>query len=319
LKGDWKQTLETPPWLGLACKYQPAATSCSYYETPVNKRSEKLARFRFHPDECILQSFEPEVFLDLLKGRVLIIAGDSLSQQLFLSLMCRLEDFVAYDNVIWGKQSHRMENFCGINGKCMPKSGRHSGFLESYNNPIWASFDHNVTIRYISIKAEPIEEKLDFIASFSTPRDVLVLNKGAWRQNGYEDFKIRMLNFEIYYKANKKKLPIIWWRETNPQHFLGPNGDYVPGKMLPSKLKTCPKAQPERLRPSHVDPVNFITNEIMKRLEIPIMYTSNAMISEHDAHLFKSGTDCTHICTPGIDVIWVEYLFNWLKFEELIN
>ena len=27
--------------------------------------------------------------------------------------------------------------------------------------------------------------------------------------------------------------------------------------------------------------------------------------TEYDAHLFKSGLDCTHVCTPGVDIIWI--------------
>ncbi|CAL6325534.1 unnamed protein product [Bathycoccus prasinos] len=233
--------------------------------------------------------------------------------------MCRLENFVTLDNVVWGNQSQRMKNFCGINGKCVPKYGRHSSFLESYSNPIWATFKFNVTIRYISIKADPIDEKLSFIASFTTKQDILVLNKGAWRQNGYTDFKNRMLEFERYYAKNKDILPSIWWRETNPQHFRGQNGDYVPGKTLEKGSKTCVKPQKSRLRTTHVDPVNSITNTIMTRQRIPIMYTSNAMVSQYNAHLFKSGMDCSHLCTPGIESIWVDYLFNWLKFEDIVK
>jgi len=318
LEGVWKESLDKPPWLELSCKYQPASTSCSYYELPFNNRSLRLSKLRFHPVKCTLEAFNPERFLRSLKSRKLIIAGDSLSQQFFLSLMCRLKDYILQDNVIWGNVAHSQANFCGINRKCMPKVGQHTNFLENYTNPIWAKFEYNVTIRYISIKAEPIKEKLDFISSFSTGSDIMVINKGAWRQKGYKEFAARMQDFRNYYVANKDKLPIVWWRETNPQHFLGPNGDYVPGKRLPSKLKTCAKASPDRLSSSHVDPVNRITNRVMKELEIPVMHTSHAMVSEFDAHLFKSGLDCTHICTPGVDVIWVEYLYNWLKFEHLI-
>lgn len=318
LSGVWKESVESPPWFNLSCKYQPAS-SCSFYELTLNNRSVRLSRLRFHPDECNLERFNPNKFLQMLKGRTLVIAGDSLSQQLFSSLLCRLEGFVVHDNVIWGKQSNRMMNYCGINGNCMPKSGIHSHYLENYSNPIWASFTHNVKIRYVSIKAEPIDEKLDFISGFTSKEDILILNKGAWRQNGYRDFKKRMLDFEMYYIRNKANLPTIWWRETNPQHFLGPNGDYVPGKKLPPKMKSCAKAPVERLSLSHVDPVNIITNKIMKRVGIPIMYTSNAMVSENDAHVFKSGVDCTHLCTPGVDVIWVEYMYNWLKVENMVG
>ena len=319
LSGVWKESLESPPWFNLSCKYQPATSSCSFFEIPQNNRSIRLSKIRFHPNECYLERFNPNKFLQMLKGRTLVIAGDSLSQQLFSSLLCRLEGFVVHDNVIWGKQSNRMMNYCGINGNCMPKSGIHSHYLENYSNPIWASFTHNVKIRYVSIKAEPIDEKLDFISGFTSKEDILILNKGAWRQNGYRDFKKRMLDFEMYYIRNKANLPTIWWRETNPQHFLGPNGDYVPGKKLPPKMKSCAKAPVERLSFSHVDPVNIITNKIMKRVGIPIMYTSNAMVSENDAHVFNSGVDCTHLCTPGVDVIWVEYMYNWLKFENMVG
>ena len=147
----------------------------------------------------------------------------------------------------------------------------------------------------------------------------MVLNKGAWRQGGYAEFAERMQDFRNYYIIHKDKLPVLWWRETNPQHFLGPHGDYVPGKKLPTKLKSCPQASSERLSISHEDPVNKITNRIMNELGIPVMYTSHAMVTEYDAHLYKSGLDCSHVCTPGVDIIWVEYLHNWLKFEHLVT
>jgi len=43
------------------------------------------------------------------------------------------------------------------------------------------------------------------------------------------------------------------------------------------------------------------------------MYTSHAMVTDHDTHLYKSGRDCAHVRTPGIDIIWVEDLYIWLK------
>ena len=322
LAGKWKQVLRQPPWWKLQCKFQSATSSCSYYEYPTDTRALRLAKSRFAPFDCDLKAFDSNNFLRSLQGKQLVIAGDSLSDQFFTSLLCRLESHVVEEHIPWGNISHRMKGWCGPNKKCMPDSGIHSEYEESYDNPVWVTCRHNVTIRlisirHISIKKESWNDKLTYISSITRPSDLVVLNRGAYtRQNGYADFEANMEDLASFMVANQKVMPTIWWRESNPKHFQGLNGDYVPRKKLPSTDKTCVKPSHLRLHPSHVDPVNEISNRIMKSINIPIMYSAHSMLSEHNAHAFRSGLDCTHLCSPGVEVMWVDVLYGWLISEH---
>ena len=312
LAGRWEETEAEAPYWKLSCKSLQAVWSCSYYEDPVNQRAKRLARLRYLPSACHLRKFDGDAFLKSLEGRTLVLAGDSVTQQMFVSLVCRLEEFETAYHIRWGTQMKSQLKYCGPNGKCMDKikKGYNAHFLESPENPQWVEYKYNVTVRYVSIKAESMVEKMDYIASFASTKDLVVLNKGAWRQSGYEDMRQRYIRFVAAYRTNRDRWPTIWWRETSPQHFEGESGDFVPGRRVEGA--TCVKPSLSRLSMSHVDPINEIANSIIGPAGVPIMYTSQALVSEYDAHLFKNGRDCTHVCLPGVEVMWLEVLQGWL-------
>lgn len=309
LKGRWLHT-EQSPWWQLGCPFQRSADSCSYMEYPTNERSLALSRLRYWPESCFLERFNPEAFLKLLENRKLVFAGDSLSVYHFDTTLCRLRDFVEESHITWGNASKRSLGRCGPSGKCIIPHGQHSHYIPSKGNPQWVRMKFNVSIHIELIKEHRIEHVLSGI-DYLTPHDLVILNKGAFRQNGYEHLKQQVANFTGWYSAVKYKYARIWWRESAPQHFQGNDGDYIM-KSLPKTFGTCVPASSTRLSWTAKDRVNAVTESGIRDADIPVMYISRPLVTRHDAHTFNDGTDCTHFCAPSVDVFWADLLYNLL-------
>ncbi|KAJ4790077.1 Protein trichome birefringence [Rhynchospora pubera] len=84
-KGSWVRETGEPIYSNLTCSFIPENKNCQKYGKPPH-----YLYWRWKPDGCDLPRFEPEKFLDLVRGKKLAFVGDSLARNQFDSLLCLL-------------------------------------------------------------------------------------------------------------------------------------------------------------------------------------------------------------------------------------
>ncbi|KAJ4813937.1 Protein trichome birefringence [Rhynchospora pubera] len=83
--GKWVRETRGPVYSNLTCSFIPEMNNCQKYGKPPG-----YLYWRWKPDGCDLPWFEPQRFLDLVRGKKLAFIGDSIARNQFESLLCLL-------------------------------------------------------------------------------------------------------------------------------------------------------------------------------------------------------------------------------------
>jgi hypothetical protein len=218
-------------WVASACPVQARIFSCRRHD--IEDRSKKRKKIDpvedkqhgyhslyqvFHLLNCKLKTWSPETFLELLRNRRFAIAGDSMSMQFSIMLICSLHTDGYPDRPrIRANYSLTWTDHSRIFGKgdCMYEDGKHCHLSDS---SVYYP-DYNVTIMYVSDtgvdgRGKPLQRRslrsyydaagfsfeppsstsiassssvpVASTSSSSQPRDIMLLNIGLHLANSSE-------------------------------------------------------------------------------------------------------------------------------------
>ena len=274
--------------------WQQKYYSCYFTDgNQVHGRGFDTENRRFVPSTCSYRQFSPSKFLELMRGRTLLICCDSLSYQMAVNLAGSLHSATTVD---YDKKEHFI-------------------YYPEYNFTLVNAYTNKYPINNKPHTRNTLAEYQDF-GNLRPNYDVMVINFGLhFNIGGMHKLAPLLRAIAEEYIRDKDKLPFVLWKETTPQHY--DNQDNHPAGYYSKEqdpMKECkPYANLNAARAADVRVTLPI--EILLPAGIPIMYVYNATRTEWWAHVGKSKawTDCIHFCdVAGVHMFMREILYNHL-------
>ena len=296
---SWRDSMT---WLRTACETEMTSHSC--YWKGETEKAQRLEKRRFSPhDPITCHPFSPNDFLSLLKGRRLLFIGDSLSSQIFASLICALRVVSQPQlSMKWGMGKYiSMRNSGRTDEAQLCPFGEYHCLLDK----LFCGFEfENIFIARATMFQYTDDLFVKALKDFQMMEDdIVVINFGLHygEENMYTSslrrFRDLIESDFIIYNISR---PQLFFLETTPQHFFGSRNGYFQG----STTRCAPLE-------SNVSDWrnNLLSSELGKYLRI--IRIANALYSQYDAHIEQlnisgmgymvtnSYVDCTHYCFPS--------------------
>ncbi|KAK7265358.1 hypothetical protein RJT34_32977 [Clitoria ternatea] len=326
--------------------YQPG--SCPYvdeaYDCKVNGRNDSLyTKWRWKPHGCDLPRFNATDFLVRLKGKRLMLVGDSMNRNQFESILCMLREGLQDKSKMYETHGHKITKGRGyfvfrFKGYDCTVEFVRSHFLVKEGVRINAQGNSNPTLSI---------DRIDKTYGRWKRADILVFNTGHWWTHGktarginyYKEGDYLYPKFdavEAYRKAiqtwgrwidnniNPRK-QIVYYRGYSSAHFRGGdwdsggscNGETEPvlnGSILnnyPLKMKIVEEVIQGMKFPVKLLNVTRLTN--FRKDGHPSVYGKNTMGGKK---VSTRKQDCSHWCLPGVPDAWNELIYSTLVFQQ---
>ncbi|CAM0904287.1 unnamed protein product [Alopecurus aequalis] len=330
--GTWVRDFRGPIYTNMTCPTMPVSKNCGKYGKPMD-----YVNWRWKPQGCELARFEPQLFLNIVQGKTLAFAGDSMGRNQMESLLCLLSQVEAPTKVhgstddrftTWHFRSHNFtlmalwtkflieESQKEINGTLVESHDMH---LDKLDARLAANL-HEINILVLSssrwfFRTNYLYEEgkrigciycsEDNITSFS----VISAIQRAFRT------ALGNLN-----SRQESRLQLTVVRTATPAHFE--NGYWNTGG-------TCNRTEPVgggtstsisewEIRNVQVEEANRAQkeNEHKGGMNVEILDITKAMSMRPDAHpglhwdnqWMRGYSDCSHWCLPGPIDMWNELL-----------
>ncbi|XP_027068018.2 protein trichome birefringence-like 5 isoform X1 [Coffea arabica] len=333
-KGKWVKDEQYPIYRPGSCPYVDEAFDCQSNGRP----DSEYLKWRWKPDGCDLPRFNATDFLVRLRGKRLMLVGDSMNRNQFESLLCILREGL-----------HNKSKMYEVHGYRITKGRGYYIFkFEDYNCTVEFVRSHFLVKEGIRINAQGNSnptlsiDRIDKSAGRWKRADILVFNTAHWwthgktarGQNYYKEGNYIYPKFdavEAYRRAiktwskwvdnNMKRGKLIFYRGYSSAHFRG--GDWDSGG-------TCIRETEPVVTGSILDsyPLKMkIVEEVIQEMKVPVCLLNITRLTNfrkdgHPSVYGKNVTggrkvsakrqDCSHWCLPGVPDAWNELIYATL-------
>ncbi|XP_006657213.3 protein trichome birefringence-like 5 [Oryza brachyantha] len=338
--GEWvRDEGARPLYAPGTCPYVDEAYACASNGRP----DAAYTRWRWAPRRCRLPRFNATDFLARLRGKRLMLVGDSMNRNQFESLLCILREALPDKTRMFETHGYKITKGRGyfvfkfVDYDCTVE------FVRSH-------FLVREGVRYNRQRnSNPILQidRIDKTASRWRKADVLVFNTGHWWTHGktargknyYKEGNTLYPQFdstEAYRRAlrtwarwiDKNVNPaksVVFYRGYSTAHFRGgewDSGGSCSGETEPAFRGAVVGSYPPRMR---------IAEEVVGRMRFPVRLLNVTKLTNFrkDGHpsvygkaaaaagrkVSRRKQDCSHWCLPGVPDAWNELIYASLVLE----
>ena len=293
-----------------------------------------ILNYQWEATTCQSSSFDAVTFLQRLQSKLVLLSGDSVTKQSYVSLVCHLFEHANPDlnnqNIPWARPVRKEGN------EYLFTHHHHITFLDD----LCFHFDYNVTI---CCCLEPYHYKTnaDLVlwngrglhyhiinsSRISTDQDLNMGDSEDRTPIAYRDVLKRIGEFA---KSHPSKL--IVYRETSAQSFPGTaNGDYDnrdPHWIVHTADRCMPAFDPPAAPPespnrawTHLETWRQQLEQeiILREYGLPYLKaydTQFGLPCEGSGHFIN---ECTHFHMPGVPDAWMTMLYNFVLHSPLVS
>ncbi|GAA0187107.1 hypothetical protein LIER_34395 [Lithospermum erythrorhizon] len=321
-----------------ACPFVDEAFDCQRN----GRLDSEYLKWRWMPHGCELPRFSSASFLERLRGKRLMLVGDSMNRNQFESLLCML----------WEGLSNKSKMY-EIHGYKITKGRGYYVFkFEDYNCSVEFVRSHFLVKEGIRLNAQGKSNPtlsidiIDKSANRWKQADILVFNTGHWWAHGktargknyykegdniypsfdaVEAYRRAMKTWAKWIDENISSEKLVIYRGYSSAHFRGGdwdsggscNGETEPvlrGDILdsyPLKMKIVGEVIKEMKSPAVLLNVTRLTN--FRKDGHPSIY-GKALTEGKKVSTRRQ--DCSHWCLPGVPDAWNELIFTTLVVHQ---
>ncbi|KAK6159061.1 hypothetical protein DH2020_006375 [Rehmannia glutinosa] len=337
-KGKWVRDEGYPLYGPGSCPYVDEAFDCQNNGRP----DSDYLKWRWKPDECHLPRFNATDFLVRLRGKKLMLVGDSMNRNQFESLLCLLREGVPDKSKMYE-----------IHGYKITKGRGYFVFkFEDYNCTVEFVRSHFLVREGVRINAQGNSnptlsiDRIDKTARRWQGADILVFNTGHWwthgktsrgknyyKEHGFvyprfdavEAYRRAIKTWATWIKKNLAKEKLVFYRGYSSAHFRGgdwDSGGSCNGETKPVVTGAILDSYPEKMT---------IVEDVIKETHVPVVllnvtHLTNYRKDGHPSVYGKNVTagkkvstrrqDCSHWCLPGVPDAWNELIYTTLVARQ---
>uniref|UniRef100_A0A1J3GMJ3 Protein trichome birefringence-like 5 n=1 Tax=Noccaea caerulescens TaxID=107243 RepID=A0A1J3GMJ3_NOCCA len=336
--GSWVKDDEYPLYQPGSCPYVDEAFDCQRN----GRRDSDYLKWKWKPDGCDLPRFNATDFLVKLRGKSLLLVGDSMNRNQFESMLCVLREGLSDKSRMYEAYGH---NITKGRGYFVFK-------FEEYNCTVEFVRSHFLVREGVRANAQGNTnptlsiDRIDKTNARWKRANILVFNTGHWWVHGktargknyYKEGDYIYPKFdatEAYRRALKTwakwidqnvnpKKQLVFYRGYSSAHFRGgewDSGGPCNGEVEPVKKGSILDSYPLKMK---------IVEEAIKDMKVPVILLNVTKMTNfrkdgHPSIYGKNNTDgkkvstrrqdCSHWCLPGVPDVWNHLIYASLLLE----